>query len=239
MMISEDALPRNGNLPPAQITKEGLGIANTAECKERSVADFAQTMKISRSTMTTKTQQARFRVEDRIFVRVACLDVRAPDLARHHEDVCTVARGGRFAEDSGGEQPLVVKFARTVEHHNVNITRERKVLETIVEKEHVDRLLLFDTLTLGKTIFADAKRDAAQQTVLHEFDFIACASRAVIATAQNCDALSFGQKCFCKPQDHGRLTSAANRQIADANHLAAQSPLLQPALPIEPSTSAD
>src|SRR5579864_6959990 len=100
MMISEDALPRNGNLPPAQITKEGLGIANTAECKERSVADFAQTMKIGRSTKATKTQQARLRVEDRIFVRVACLDVGTLGLARDNQDVGAAASGNRLAEQS-------------------------------------------------------------------------------------------------------------------------------------------
>ena len=100
------------------------------------------------------------------------------------------------------------------------------MLETVVEEENIDGLLLFDAVALGKAVFADAKRDLVLETMLHQLDLVARAAGTAIAAAQNRDALPFREKFLREPQNHGRLTSAADSQIADADHLAPQAPLL-------------
>src|SRR5208282_3044087 len=74
------------------------------------------------------------------------------------------------------------------------------------------------------------------QAMFHQLDFVARTGRASIASAQNRNALPFREKFLRKPQHHGRLTGATNGQIADANHLASQMPLLQPTLLIKPGS---
>ncbi len=69
------------------------------------------------------------------------------------------------------------------------------MLKAIIEKENVDGLLLFDAMAFGKAIFANAKCNPALQAMLHELDFVACASRTTIAAAQNSNALPFPRKC--------------------------------------------
>ena len=139
-------------------------------------------------------------------------------LARHNQEVSSAAGGDGFAEDSCREQPLVFEVVRTVEHHNVQIARERKMLKAVVKQEYVDGMLLLDALAFGKAIFADAKRNPALQTMPHQLDFVARAASAMIAPAQNRDALPFREKFFREPHNHGRLAGAANGQIADADH---------------------
>src|SRR5271157_6035703 len=75
--------------------------------------------------------------------------------------------------------------------------------------------------------------------MLHELDFVARAAGAAIAPAQNGDALPFRKKFFREPQNHGRFSGAAHRQIADANYFGAQVLLLEPAIRIEPGARAN
>src|SRR5271168_573640 len=111
------------------------------------------------------------------------------------------------------------------------------MLKAVVEQENINRLLLLDAMTFGKAIFADAKRNPALQAMLHQRDFVACAAGASITSAQNRDALPFREKFLCEPQHHRSLARASNGQIADANHFAAQTILLQPAILIQPSSN--
>jgi hypothetical protein len=108
------------------------------------------------------------------------------------------------------------------------------MLKAVVKKEHVDGLLLLDATAFGKAIFADAKRNPALETMLHQLDFVARAARTAISPAQNCDALAFREKFLCEPQNHGRLASTAHGQITDANDLGAEAPLLEPAFVVKP-----
>src|SRR5580704_12677520 len=102
-----------------------------------------------------------------MFMSVAGFNVGAFGLARHNQNVGPAAGGNGLTQRSRRQKPLLLKFARTIEHQNVEIAREQEVLKTIVEKENVHGLLLFDSMALGKTIFADAKGDTAFQAMLH------------------------------------------------------------------------
>src|ERR1700680_2792154 len=234
MMIPKDTFPRDRNFPAVQIIKKRLGIAYTTESKERTVSDLTQILDFGAIAITMKTQQARLGIKNRIFVGVASFNVGAFGLACDHQDVSAAAGGNRFAEHSCREKPLVFELVRNVEHYNIKIACKREVLKTVVKDENVDGLLPLDASTFGKAIFAYAKRNPALQAMLHQLDFVACAARTAIPPAENSDTLPFREKFSREPQNHGRLAGATDSQIANANHLAAQTPRLQPTLLIKP-----
>ena len=88
-------------------------------------------------------------------------------------------------------------------------------------------------LTLFEAIGADAKLRTIVEAGFHQFDFIAGAAAALVAAAENGDALPFREKMFCKPNDHGRFAGAADGEIADADDRAIQALLLEDAFAIE------
>src|SRR5690242_18186176 len=154
------------------------------------------------------------------------LDAGTFHLARYNEDIRAAAGGNGLTKKSGGKEPFVLEFPGTVNHDNVQITGEREMLKSVVQEKNVDRLLRLDSMAFSITIFADSERDPALETMLHHLDFVTRAARTTVATAENRHALAFLEEFFGEPQHHWRLSGAPHSQIANANHLAAQTLLL-------------
>src|SRR5271168_3927248 len=101
MMIPKDAFARDGNMPVVQIVEECLGIADTAKREKRTVTNLAEILHTWVSAMATKSQQARLREKNGIFMGVAGFHVGALRLARDNQDVGAPASGSGLAQNSG------------------------------------------------------------------------------------------------------------------------------------------
>src|SRR5579859_8005036 len=99
-------------------------------------------------------------------MREDCVNVGLLYFSSHHQHVSTAQRGNWFAKNSRREKFLIWKSVGSIEHHNVQIASERKMLKAIVQKKNVNRPLLFDALTFGEAIFANPERNTSLKAML-------------------------------------------------------------------------
>src|SRR6266850_1280960 len=103
------------------------------------------------------------------------------------------------------------------------------MLKAIIKEKHVDGLLRFEALAFRESILVNPEGDATLEAELHQLDFIACAIRTLIATAEDGNALSVREKFLSEPDYHGGLAGASNGEVAYADHRSSQPFLFQPA----------
>src|SRR5215475_8215946 len=75
----------------------------------------------------------------------------------------------------------------------------------------------FELFSIGEPVRTDPEKRPVFQPPFHQFDFVAAASVAFVATAQDADALAFREETLGEPDDHGRLTGSAYGEITNAD----------------------
>src|SRR6202163_930585 len=153
--------------------------------------------------------------------------------SRKYHQIGAVDSGDGFSKTAGRQEKLLAERAHRIDQKNIDVAREPKVLETIVEDEDANVARL-QAASLRKAVFADAKQHAALQSVLHQLDFIAGANGAAIAATENGNALTFGKEFFREPNHHGRLAGTTHGDVAHTDDYAIQALLPEPSVCIEP-----
>ncbi len=238
VVVGKFAGKGEGKIPVFQVLKKGARVADAAEGIEGTGADFGGRQGLNASAEAAKAKQAGGSGKDRKVLKYGDgrLGLRGGFGAREDENIGALHGREGLAQRSGREKELAVEGLRGVEKEDVDVAGKRKVLEAVVEKEEVHGG--FELLALGVAIRAHTEESAILEAEFHEFDFVAGAGGTFVAAGENGEALSFGEKFFGEPDDHGSLAGTANGEIADADDRASEALRLKVTLFVEPDAEA-
>jgi hypothetical protein len=111
---------------------------------------------------------------------------------------------------------LPAERLRSVNEQNIHVSSELKVLEAVVQYEHINAGFQF--LALFIAIWTDAESWPLAQSKFHQFDFVARFAVPLVASTENAYSFAIGHKALGQPYHHGRLAGSADREVSHANH---------------------
>src|ERR1700674_1310216 len=159
MVIGKEGLTANGKPPIFQIAEECVWIAETAECKKRTRADFINGERSDLSAEAAEPKQSSGGSENRILIELPDRLERSGSRFGSSKDNQICAAHGRywFTKAASGQQQLPGQRSRRIHQKNIQVAGELEMLKTVIQKKNVDGLLRFDPVAFGEPVFADTK----------------------------------------------------------------------------------
>jgi len=193
-MFSEDFFLRHRHMPTDKICEKRIGIANPAKREERPGTYLAEVSLRRLGAKSSEPEQACLRVKYRELVGIGSLNRRALELSRNHKDIGSFAGGDRLAQQAGRQKPFLLKFARTIEHQDVQIPGKLSMLKTIIQNENVNLMFSFKSTPSNESIRTDAKYRPGAEAPLENLHFIAGPLGTLITATEDGDPLPLGQE---------------------------------------------
>ncbi len=143
IVIGKVPLPAKGKPPIPEIARKSGWIPDAAKSKKRTRTDFRPCSEREFAAEAAESEQSRGRGENRIRLELLDRFIGAGDgLGPSKYEKVRAAHGGeRFPEAAGWQQSFTAKRMRCIHQEDVEIAGQLQVLETVIEKKDVDRLL--------------------------------------------------------------------------------------------------
>ena len=172
-----------------------------------------------------------------------------------HDQAGARERGERLAQGPGGQEPAVAPRVRRARHDDLEVLRQRPVLERVVEHDRAHAEALDGALRRLVAVAADEDRHAGQPTREKERlvagllrvqpdgrrvgDDLDAAAPPAVAAAHDGGTVAEDRERLHGDLDRRRLARATDGQVADRDHGTADRARLQHAAPVEPLPRAE
>ena len=136
----------------------------------------------------------------------------------HHHQASTPQRGSGFAQPTRWQQRAVDRRTRGIHQHDVEVTRDPPMLESIVKHHAIDARILRPCLRdRGHSVGTHGKRHARERRAVF-LGFVGDTIARAVAAERDRRPMSRGNERLRTPAHERGLARASHRHVADADH---------------------
>src|ERR1700682_2183659 len=159
MMIWKAGLAANGKPPISKIAEERIRVAETAECKKRTRADFVDRERSALAAEAAEPKQSSAGSENRILIELPDRLERSRRRfgTSKNNQICAAHGRHGFPTACSGQQQLPRERSRRIHQKNIQVAGELQMLKPVIQKKYVDSLLRVEPVAFGEAVFAHAK----------------------------------------------------------------------------------